>query len=70
MSRVFKGLRAIRAPGLAIASNASMRGLGTKMGTVTHASKVGLIGVDITDAENIETNSCRNVGEALPRKRH
>lgn len=34
MSRVFKGLRAFRAPGLAIGRNASMRGVGTKMGTV------------------------------------
>jgi hypothetical protein len=34
MSRVFKGFRAFRAPGLAIAGNASMRGVGTKMGTV------------------------------------
>jgi hypothetical protein len=35
MSRVFKGLRALRAPGVAIAGNASMRGVGTKMGTVS-----------------------------------
>jgi len=34
MLRVFKGLRAFRAPGLAIAGNAAMRGVGTKMGTV------------------------------------
>ncbi len=34
MSRVFKGLRAFRALGLAIAGTASMRGVGTKMGTV------------------------------------
>ncbi len=34
MSRVFKGFRAFGAPGLAIAGNASMRGVGTKMGTV------------------------------------
>ena len=40
MSRVFKGFRAFRAPGLAIPSNASMRGVGTRMGTVLreHAS--------------------------------
>ena len=34
MSLVFKGLRAFRTAGLAIPSNASMRGVGTKMGTV------------------------------------
>jgi hypothetical protein len=34
MSQVFKGFRAFRAPGRAIPSNASVRGVGTKMGTV------------------------------------
>ena len=33
MSRVFKGFRAFRAQGLAIAGNAAIRGVGTKMGT-------------------------------------